>query len=268
MGGLTVPDAARGPLARRHPLAKVGAALLLGLVCVASLDPVTPLLVLAGTLATVPATGVRAGDLLRRSRPLLLTALGVATVTVLVGESRGGRLLLDAGPLDVTQDGLSTGVAIGLRILAVALPGVLAVATTDPVELADGLVQTARLPHRPAYGALAALRLLPLLGEEWQTVARARRARGIDAGRNPVGALRLFATQVLGLLVAAVRRGTRLAAAMDARGFDAGGPRSTARPLVLRPADGLLVAGAAALGTAAITTSVLLGTWRPLLGTA
>ena len=53
----------------------------------------------------------------------------------------------------------------------------------------------------------------------------ARRARGVDAGRNPVARLRLFASTAFALLVGAIRRGTRLAVAMDARGFDSGVPR-------------------------------------------
>ncbi len=59
----------------------------------------------------------------------------------------------------------------------------------------------------------------------------ARRARGVEAGRNPVARLRLFVSTAFTLLVGAIRRGTRLAVAMDARGFDSG-------------ADWLLVAGA------------------------
>jgi len=140
------------------------------------------------------------------------------------------------------------------------------VASTDATDLADSLVQQARVPARFAVGALAAFRLLPLLAEEWRTIALARRARGVDAGRNPVAALRLFAGQVFALLVGAIRRGVRLAAAMDARGFDSGRRRSTARPQVVLPADRLLVAGALAVAAAATAVSVALGTWQPVLG--
>jgi energy-coupling factor transport system permease protein len=70
----------------------------------------------------------------------------------------------------------------------------------------------------------------------------ARRARGLR---------RAFFNTAFVLLVQAIRRGVRLAVAMDARGFDSGHPRSIARPQRFGAADWLLVAGAAAL-TAAV----------------
>ncbi len=166
----------------------------------------------------------------------------------------------------MTSGVLITALGLVLRMFAVALPGVVVVATTDPTDLADALVQNAKVPARFAYGALAAFRLVPLLGQEWQMISMARRARGIDAGRNPLTRLRLFGSTAFTLLVGAIRRGTRLAVAMDARGFDAATPRSVARRQRFGTADGLLVAGAAVLSGAALAVSIALGTFRPLIG--
>ena len=94
---------------------------------------------------------------------------------------------------------------------------------------------------------------------------RARRARGVDAGRNPFAAIKIFSSTTFALLVGAIRRGTRLATAMDARGFDSGVPRTIARPQRFGPADWLLIAAAAAVGAVAIGASVILGTFDPLL---
>jgi energy-coupling factor transport system permease protein len=149
-------------------------------------------------------------------------------------------------------------------VVAVALPGVVVLLTVDPTDLADSLVQNARVPARFAYAALAALRLLPLMGAEWQTIKAARRARGIDAGRNPLRHVELFAGTVFTLLVGAVRRGTRLALAMDVRGFDATGPRTLARPQVVRQSDVALVVGAFVLLATAATVSIALGTFQPV----
>lgn len=255
-----------GRLARRNPVMKLAAASVPGLVLVTTTDPLTPALVLAVLLFALPLTGLRLRTVLRRARPLLLAAIAVGLVNALFGETDTGRRLLDLGPLTVTTDGGLVGLGIALRVLAIALPGVLVLAATDPVDLADSLVQQGRAPARFAYGTLAALRLLPLLREEWDTIAMARRARGIDAGRNPVAAVRLFSSQVLALLVAAIRRGTRLATAMDARGFDSGLPRTVARTQVVTPADLALVNGAVALTAGAVAVSMAVGAWRPLLG--
>jgi energy-coupling factor transport system permease protein len=107
---------------------------------------------------------------------------------------------------------------------------------------------------------------MPLLGEEWRMLTLARRARGVDAGRNPVARVRLFGSLTFALLVGAIRRGTRLATAMDARGFDSGLPRTIARPQHFGPADWLLLAGGVLLVALALTVSVATGVFSPLLG--
>jgi energy-coupling factor transport system permease protein len=165
----------------------------------------------------------------------------------------------------VTAGVLASALALGLRVFAIALPGVVVLATTDPTDLADSLVQQLRAPPRFAIGALAAFRLLPLLGDEWEMLVLARRARGVAAGRNPVTRLRLFAATAFALLVGAIRRGTRLAVAMDARGFASGRPRTVARPQHFGRADTALILGAAALAGGVLATSVALGAFRPLL---
>lgn len=257
---------ADGPLARRNPVAKLAAALVFSLPLLATIDPLTPALALAVEVALLPAFGLRPLDLVRRAWPLLIAALGIVVTMVLFAAERTGTLLLELGPFDVTTGVLTTALGLALRIFALALPGVLVFATTDPTDLADALVQNAKAPARFAIGALAAFRLVPLLGQEWQMLTLARRARGIDAGRNPVAHLRLFGSTAFALLVGALRRGGRLAVAMDARGFDSGLPRTYAREQVFGRADAALIAGAALLAGAALTASVLAGVFRPVIG--
>jgi energy-coupling factor transport system permease protein len=233
----------RAPLARRNPVAKVAALFVLTLPLRATLNPVAPALVLAVEVATVPLFGVRPAALLRRGWPIALSVLSVVAV----------QLLFGAGPQPV-----QVAAGLALRVFAVAVPSVLVFGSTDPTDLADALIQNVRAPARFAIGALAALRLLPLLADEWRMLTLARRARGIDGGRNPVAHLRLFVSTAFGLLVGAIRRGTRLARAMDARGFDAGVPRTTARCQRFGAADAALVVAAAAIVTGALVIAALL----------
>jgi energy-coupling factor transport system permease protein len=261
------PVAAPGaPLARRNPVAKLAAALVFSIILVATLDPVAPAIAIATELALLPLFGIRYRVLARRALPLLAGGVGIVVTLVLFAADRSGRVLLDAGPVLVTEGVLVTALGLVLRMFAVALPGVIVFATTDPTDLADALIQNAKAPARFAIGALAAFRLVPLLGQEWQMLSMARRARGVDAGRNPVAKLRLFVSTAFALLVGAIRRGTRLAVAMDARGFDAGTPRTVARRQHFGTADWLLLVGAAGLAGGALAVSVALGTFRPLLG--
>jgi energy-coupling factor transport system permease protein len=252
-------------LARRNPVAKVAAALVFSVALLASIDPVVPAAAIAVELAVLPLFGLRYRDLARRAWPLALGAVGIVVTLVLFAAERTGRVLLDAGPLLVTTGVLVDALALALRVVAVAVPGVLVFATTDPTDLADALIQNVRASPRFAIGALAAFRLVPLLGQEWRMLTLARRARGVDAGRNPLARVRLFGGTAFALLVGAIRRGTRLALAMDARGFDSGVPRTSARRQRFAAADAALVAGATALAAAVLALSVAVGAFRPLI---
>lgn len=235
-------------LGRINPVAQLSAIAVVTLVLLTSLDVVTPAVVVAAELCLLPAAGLTSPRaLLRRTWPLLLGAGSVGLVNVLLSE--------DAGPV--------TGVGLGLRVVGLALPGVLLVATTDPVRLADALTIHWRVSTRFAFGALAALRLVPLLVAEFESVRLARRARGVE-GRTPVARARLLGGIVFTLLVGAVRRGSRLATAMDARGFDSGVPRTNARGSELHRRDLWFVAATVVICAAAVTLSVLTGAWDPV----
>jgi energy-coupling factor transport system permease protein len=262
------------PLARRNPVAKLAAAITFTAALFATVDPVTPGIAVAVELAAIPLFGLRYRDLIRRGWPILVGLLGVVLSLVLFAADRSGPLLLALGPLRVTGSVLYSMLALSLRLLAISLPGVLIFATTDPTDLADALIQNVRVPARFAIGTLAAFRLLPLLGDEWRHLTLARRARGIDAGRNPLAAARIFASTTFALLVGAIRRGTRLATAMDARGFDSvmsrpstdsQVPRTSARTQRFGPADAALIAAALTIAAASLALSVHLHLFRPLL---
>jgi len=173
---------------------------------------------------------------------------------------------VDLGPIRVGAETLANGAGLALRLLAIALAGLLATASSEPIDVADALIQQLRVSPRFAIGALAALRLLPILAQEWQTLGMARRARGVEAGRSPVAAARLFAGKLLAVLVGVIRRGSRMALAMEARGFGARPCRSVARPTHMSRSDWGWIGGALVLASAAIGISLALGTWRPLLG--
>ena len=230
----------RAPLARANPVAKLGAAAILMTVLFLASGPITPAVVLAGILASLPLTGLGLGTLLARTWPLLLAALVVGVLNVVLAPAKPG------GP------DFATGLALGLRLLGIALSGVVALATTDPTDLADSLQQQLRLSPRLAVGVLAAVRMLPILAAEWQLLGMARRARGVSAGWSPIAAARLAFGKLLALLVGAVRHATRLALAMDARGFGTAACRTIARQQLMRAGDWGLLLAAAVLGAAAL----------------
>ncbi len=260
-----IPNPA-APLGRANPVAKLAAALVLLVALFASLDGVTAGVVLLGLLALVPFSGLSARTLLGRAWPVGIAAISIGAFNVLFAGEQLGPITIALGPFRLGAATLVDGFGIALRLLAIALAGLLATATSDPIDVADALVQQLRVSPRFAIGVLAALRLLPLLAQEWNILGMARRARGVEVGRSPIAAIRLFAGRLLSLLVGAIRRGSRMALAMEARGFGASPCRSVARPQRMRSADWGWIMGAVALAAAAIAISLALGTWRSLFG--
>jgi energy-coupling factor transport system permease protein len=236
-------------LGRFNPSAKLAVAVVVMLGLLVTVDLVSASILLGSEVLCIVLAGVRFRPLLARVWPLPIAAGGVAIANMLASNANG-----------------ATTAAISLRLMAIALPGLLLFVSTDAVDLADSLVQQLHVPARFAYGSLAALRLLPLLSDEWVTIHRARRARGIDAGHSPIKLAQLFASAVFALLIGAIRRGTRLALAMDSRGFDSHAPRTIARLQEVHVADQVLMVGAIVLVISANVLAMVVGVWHPLLG--
>jgi energy-coupling factor transport system permease protein len=68
------------------------------------------------------------------------------------------------------------------------------------------------------------------------------------------------------LFVMAIRRGSSLATAMEARGFGGSGPRTWARPSRWDRRDTALLLLAALIPLIALWTAVAAGTWNFILG--
>ena len=253
----------RGLVAAANPVAKLAVATVISFALVLTVDVVTAGVALALELLALPWCGVPPRSLLRRGWPVLAAAVPASVATAAFGVD-SGPVLVALGPITVTAGSASAALAIGLRILAIGLPGVILLATTDPTDLADALAQVLRLPHRFVLSALASLRLVGVLAEEWHALTLARRARGLG-GTGWTGRLRTVPGQVFALLVLAIRRAAVLATAMEARGFGVDAPRTWARPSRFRGRDlGVVLAGVA-LAVVATAAGIAAGTWQLVL---
>ena len=253
---------ARGPqrVYTVNPVAKIAALVPLTVCLLLSLDWLSATVGLLGEVALFLAAGLRSRRLWLRAVPLLVAA-PLAGVSMMLYGQASGATHFRLGFVHVTEGSVEIGLATTARVLAVALPAVLLFATIDPTDLADGLAQRLRLPSRFVLGALAGLRLVGLFVHDWRSLELARRARGVaDTGR-----LRRMLGQALALLVLAVRRGTKLATAMEARGFDGPGQRSWARPSPFGAAEVVTIGCGLLLGAACVLAAVAGGTWNFIL---
>jgi energy-coupling factor transport system permease protein len=256
-------------IARANPVAKLAVAMVIPIALILTVDPVTAGTALLLEGLALPWCGVGPRRLLRSGWIVLLSAVPAGLLTLLFAAD-SGRQLAGLGPVTISAGSLTAAAAITLRILAIGLPGVVLIATTDPTDLADALAQVLHLPHRFVLSALAALRLFGVLAQEWDALTMARRARGFETGFGRadgfgLGAARRLGGQVFALLVLAIRRATVLAIAMEARGFGVDRRRTWARPSRLRPADVVIALGGLSIAVAATAAGVLAGTWNLVL---
>ena len=240
-----------------NPVAKLLTALLIALALVLSVDWVSALTALVLELALIVTLGVRLRPLLIRAGVIAVGA-GLTAVTILLYGQSSGTVHWHFLLITVSDGSIALSVATFLRVLAIALPSVFLFLDVEPTELADGLGQVLKLPARFVLGALAGLRLVGLLGQDWQYLGHARRARGVaDHAR-----LRRTAGQAFALLVFAVRRGSKLATAMEARGFGAYPTRTWARPSPFGRREIALIAAGLAIAVTSVSVSVATGTWN------
>jgi energy-coupling factor transport system permease protein len=268
MTAVSVLDLGKGvdpgaPIARTNPVAKLAVSLLISAVLLLSVDPVSGGITLAAELLALPWCGLGVRALWRRSWPVAAGAVSAGLATAVYGVDSGVELLR-LGPLEVSRGSVASASAIALRVLAIGLPGVVLLATTDPTDLADALIQKLHLPARFVLAALAAMRLFGVLAEEWAALTLARRARGIGGGSGRAR-LRDLAGRLFALLVLAIRRGATLATTMESRGFGTGRGRTWARRSSYAPGDAVLVLGAVVTMTAAVAAAVLTGAWNFIL---
>jgi energy-coupling factor transport system ATP-binding protein len=240
-----------------QPVASLIGVLALGVCLVLSLDVVSAAVALALELALLPLLRLPVRTLLLRLAPVLL-AVPLTAVSIALYGRPSGREWFDLGFAHVTDGSLTLALATALRVLAVGVPAIALFVRVDPTDLADGLAQVLRLPARFVLGALAAVRMMTLLVDDWRQLAMARRARGLaDSGR-----LRRGATMAFALLVLALRRATTLAVAMESRGFGAPGRRTWARVARFAGPEWAMVAVLVGIGVVSIAVAVSVGTWR------
>ncbi|RPF26962.1 energy-coupling factor transporter transmembrane component T family protein [Georgenia muralis] len=243
-------------LARRNPTVKLALLTIVSLVVMFVLDPVTPavlyVLALGGVVASARLTP---RSLALAHVPFVLFAVGVLTVNAL---TRPGEVLWQAGALRVTVEGLSVGGALAGRTLLIGVLAIGFLASTDGVALMTSLHHNARLGARVTYAVLAGYRMLQEMPREWATIRHAHAVRAtFDGGRPPRGP-RHLAGVAFALLVVSVRKGERMAQALESRGLGLE-PRTTWRPVVVTRADRWFAAGVLAVVAAVIALSGALG---------
>lgn len=151
-----------------------------------------------------------------------------------------GTTVYQLGPLSITDVGLRQGPVFFFRLSVVVLASFLLIWTTDSRDLMVSLAQ-AGIPYRYAFAVFLALRFLPLVQREVDSVRAAHAIRG-RAARSSLGhRLKLWQRYMFTILVNGLRKAEATAAALDCRAFGLYPTRNYVKSVVYRPADAWLV---------------------------
>lgn len=173
----------------------------------------------------------------------------VFTVIFQVLFTSGGREFFRWGPLAVTSLGLQGGFYIFMRLFLIIMMSTILTLTTAPLELTDGIEHLLRpltrfgFPsHEVALMLAIALRYVPTLLDEAQTIMNAQRSRGVEFDEGSMmQRMKAIIPILIPLFVSAFNRAEELATAMEARGYRGAEGRTKYRQLDYDRGDGLVL---------------------------
>nr|WP_165773718.1 energy-coupling factor transporter transmembrane component T [Bifidobacterium felsineum] len=244
-------------VARINPVSRIIGALLLCIPMFFSLDLVSASSALAIEFVLLWIGGVAPWTVCRKTWPVWIAALG-SFISVFLYARVSGEILWSAGWIVISEGSFPLALATAIRVAAIAVPGVILALGLDPTDLADGLVEILHFSPRFVYGGLAGLRMFTLLQDDWRALGLSQRSRGLGDGNAIMRAL----SQAFGLLVLSIRRATKLATAMEARGFGSDAPRSQARVSSLHAIDWVFYAICLSIPFAALALAIATGNWH------
>lgn len=195
------------------------------------------LLLVGIVLLAISASRIGLSYFFNGLKPMIWIILFTVVFQILF--TQGGTVFFQFGPLAITSLGLVSAAFIFMRLFLIIMISTLLTLTTAPLELTDGIEHLLRpltklgFPsHEVALMLSIALRYVPTLLDEAQTIMNAQRARGVEFDEgNLMKRMRAIIPILVPLFVSAFNRAEELATAMEARGYRGAEGRTKYRQL-------------------------------------
>jgi energy-coupling factor transport system permease protein len=227
----------REPLRRVNPLSKLAAALLYIAAATIVFDAAFQLLLLAVVAVALMALE-RIGPLalLKVLLPFALVGFGYLWANLLFPASTATYSESLGAPAFLFDPAANAGATLFLRALSFGLISYAFVRSTDPADLVRALMQRARLPAFIGFSVFSALQFLPYLREDLRQIRLARSMRA-STPASRWARLRGVPGLAIPLLASTVRKASRAAISMEARGLHHPMRRTSLRSSVFAWAD-------------------------------
>ncbi|MHB1295271.1 MAG: energy-coupling factor transporter transmembrane component T family protein [Anaerolineae bacterium] len=191
---------------------------------------------------------------------LMLPTMVLIAVLWVVFYPGEGTPLFTFWLLRVTWTNLAQGLAVALRIGALALTFFVLLLTTNQSALVHGLTALG-LPYPWGLTLGMALRYLPTMAGNLRMVTEAQQARALDLNiRNPLKRARAYVPIAVATIITALRTAENLSRALESRALDLTSRRRTyLHPLRFRPADVTFALAVALIAAALLWARFALG---------
>ena len=214
---------------------------------------------------TFLCSGISAKVLLKSMKPILPILLITAILDLLF--IRDGTVYWSLGFLQITQEGVKTGVQMIIRISFLIVGTSMLTYTTSPIALTDAIerllspLKKLKFPvHAFSMMMTIALRFIPTLIEETDKIIAAQKARGADMeSGNLIQRAKALIPILVPLFVSAFRRAEELATAMECRCYRGDIGRTKMKQLHLSGKDCLAMSITLVLFAGSIAMKIILG---------
>lgn len=136
---------------------------------------------------------------------------------------------------------LFTGFILSLRLLVLSSSMSWFFLSSTPEDIGRAM-DAAGLPLELTFSFIMAIRFIPVIYDEFQSIYDAQRSRGLELEKGGFrGRIRNLMPILIPLLVGTIRRTYEIADAMEVRAFGASSERTSYKPLKLKWGDYLLL---------------------------
>jgi energy-coupling factor transport system permease protein len=174
-------------------------------------------------------------------RSWLRSMRGAAFLATVIFLTNFAASFIGAGYV-VTAKIVENAAAMTMRFIVLVESFSIFFLTTSPDHLGLALEQT-HMPYEFCFAFTTAVRFVPVLAEEAQTIMDAQKARGLELERgNFLKRIRNYVPILIPLIVSAIRRSLELAEAMESRAWGATKNRTNLYVLKMHKGDFVLAA--------------------------
>lgn len=191
--------------------------------------------IITGLIILLLLSKITAAGIASNLKPFLIL-VSITAAYHLIFSARDSQTLVEFWGIRLTNGGVEMAISFSLRVLVFVFLAFFISLTTLPTDMAESLVRGLRPLKRfgvpvddLALIIFIAMRLIPVLIEELDTIRKAQMVRGVSFSGGLLRRARKLIYLLIPVFQASLRRADDLALAIEARGYVSGAERSSYR---------------------------------------